>query len=275
VRRAWPRGSPVALTHGPTYNDAYISRVALPFASRMVLQRSMSFRFSCCFGAAFALTGCPAPKPFPPLPDALVFDCPEACDDCDIPEECEALGLSAPLAVGATWTLEPGVLGVDVYDVTTTRFGTPNPEPVVVGNVDVLTLVGELELRADGAGITAVLLQNDEGRVQDLVHVRVASADALLVTTAEESDDPSLPLTVAVGDVLSLRVKPMRGGRELGGRVVATWSVVPAPGENAPVSLEVVSTDPTLVRVIGLGSGSAVVRASFGDAAGEREVLVP
>jgi hypothetical protein len=225
---------------------------------------------------AAVLAGCPEPAPAPPPPEELVLDCPVDCDTCVVPPGCRALGLTAPLARGARFVVDPVALGVDP-DRVIEPFGVDAPLTLVSGNAAVLEVDG-LTLGAVGEGIAAVVLLGDvDGDVLDVIHVRVEAADALQLDVVQATGATAAPdtLELAVGASLELHASPVAGGRALGGSIEPAWSVASEVLEEPlPVRLEAVPEDPARRRLVAVQPGEARLTVLLDDVRAERRVVV-
>lgn len=225
------------------------------------------------------LIGCQDPAPYLPLPEEIVFDCPVDCEDCTVPEPCAGLGLTAPIAVGADWTLDARALGVPV-DLDVPDYVERRQLGAQIGDAAILTqqaaTSGRFLLRAVGAGISAVVVHDDAGTLLDVVHVRTAVADALEldVVTATGRVPAPAPLELSVGEVVKLAVTPTRGGRRLGGDATATWSAAAEPDTGEPIGLNVEPNAPAVIEVTALTAGDSTLSASFASIDAELRLVV-
>jgi hypothetical protein len=133
---------------------------------------------------------------------------------------CEAEGVSAPIAVGATFALEvkPVLAG-----------GTAVPLSLRTVDEDVATVTDDGKLRATGPGITAVLILAEDGGVVDLTHVAASKANRLSFHRGggAELDERELPDAIQLfpNEVLTLSLKVWHDGQPLLGDVGDVWSV--------------------------------------------------
>lgn len=276
MRRA-ASGSHLPDIAGPWTRNARCDalRVMSPVAAHHAHGRR-ALRASALALLAAILGACPEPPPAPPPPEALVLDCPVDCEGCDVPPECGALGLTAPLARGARLVVDPVALGVDP-ERAIEPFGVEATLTLVSGNAAVLGVDG-LTLDAVGEGIAAVVLLGDVGGdVLDVIHVRVEAADFLQLDVVEATGATAAPetLELAVGAALDLRASPIGAGRALGGAIEPAWSVASEVFEDPlPVRLEAAPDDPARQRLVAVETGEARLTVLLDDVQAERRVVV-
>lgn len=136
-----------------------------------------------------------------------------ACSDDDV--GCVELGLAAPLAVGATLTLDLVALGA----------GQALPAATLESaRAEVLEVRGT-ELVPLAPGVTALLLSAEDGSVIDFFHVASETPDALAFLRADDPRRIDTAVQLLVGDELVLVAAPSRAGQRLAGQLEAAWSV--------------------------------------------------
>lgn len=139
---------------------------------------------------------------------------------CAAGDACEAEGVSAPIAAGATFALEAAPV---------LQGGTAVPLRLRAVDEAVAVVEADGKLRATGPGITAVLILAEDGGVLDLTHVSVAKVNRVSFHRGggAELDERELPERIQLfpGEELTLSVRVWHDGQRLIGEVGDAWSV--------------------------------------------------
>lgn len=168
-----------------------------------------------------------------------------ACSDDDV--GCVELGLSAPLAVGATLTVDLVALGAGQ--------GLPSAS-LESARTEVLEVRGT-ELVPLAPGITALLLSAEDGSVIDFFHVASEAPDALAFLRADDPRRIETAVQLLVGDELVLVAAPSRAGQRLAGSVESAWSV------DEPETIALLTTGQTGERrLVARAPGTATVQVA-------------
>jgi hypothetical protein len=136
-----------------------------------------------------------------------------ACSTDDV--GCVELGLAAPLAVGATLSIDLVALGAG-QALPAARLESARSEVLEVRGTELVPLA---------PGITALLLSAEDGSVIDFFHVASETPDALAFLRADDPRRIETAIQLLVGDELVLVAAPSRAGQRLAGSVESVWSV--------------------------------------------------
>jgi hypothetical protein len=177
-----------------------------------------------------------------------------ACSDDDV--GCVELGLTAPLAVGATLSVDLVALGAG-QALPAAVLESARPEALEVRGTELVPLA---------PGVTALLLSAEDGGVIDFFHVASEAPDALAFVRADDPRRIETAIQLLVGDELVLVAAPSRAGQRLAGEVEAEWSVgasetvaLLTTGQSGERRLVARAPGTATVQVAALGLSSSLV----------------
>lgn len=177
-------------------------------------------------------------------------------------EKCLATGLSSPLAVGGTITL----------DVDLSLFGSALPSIQIVPVDPAIAKTTGREVSGLSEGMTALLVMMPTGAVLDFIHLWVKAPNGMSFLRLTEEGSVIGPVTgtiqMLVGEDIFLSARLDTDGEDLLGFPPADWSSDPDT---------VLILDDGIAgrkRLVAREPGTATVTAAFGDLSGKISIEV-